>query len=301
MTIGRPRAVPARAAGRGAVDDRHAAAQRHRLAAHRPCARQYAAGRPDPPRADARQGRAVGGRHRPCRHRHADGRRAQPRRARGSSAPRSAARPSSSMCGSGRRSRAAQITRQLRRLGARCDWANERFTMDEGFSKAVIKVFVELYKRRLLYRAKRLVNWDPKFQTAISDLEVENREVQGHMWHFKYPLAGGETYTYVEKRRGRERHASGRARLHLDRHDAARDDARRRRGRGASGRRALPADRRQALRDPGRAEGAPPPDPDHHRRLSRSRISARARSRSPARTTSTTMASRSATASRCTG
>jgi valyl-tRNA synthetase len=91
------------------------------------------------------------------------------------------------------------ITRQLRRLGASCDWSNERFTMDEGFSKAVIKVFVELYNRKLLYRAKRLVNWDPKFQTAISDLEVENREVQGHMWHFKYPLAGGETYTYVEK------------------------------------------------------------------------------------------------------
>ncbi|QNP46297.1 valine--tRNA ligase [Sphingomonas sediminicola] len=91
------------------------------------------------------------------------------------------------------------ITRQLRRLGASCDWANERFTMDPGFSKAVIKVFVELYNRKLLYRAKRLVNWDPKFQTAISDLEVENREVQGHMWHFKYPLADGETYTYVEK------------------------------------------------------------------------------------------------------
>src|SRR5512132_4277256 len=91
------------------------------------------------------------------------------------------------------------IARQLRRLGASCDWANERFTMDPGFSKAVIKVFVELYNRKLLYRAKRLVNWDPKFQTAISDLEVENREVQGHMWHFKYPLADGETYTYVEK------------------------------------------------------------------------------------------------------
>ncbi|HKX92183.1 MAG TPA: valine--tRNA ligase [Sphingomicrobium sp.] len=91
------------------------------------------------------------------------------------------------------------ITRQLRRLGASCDWRHERFTMDEGFSKAVIKVFVELYRRGLLYRAKRLVNWDPKFQTAISDLEVENREVQGHMWHFKYPLAGGETYTYVER------------------------------------------------------------------------------------------------------
>lgn len=91
------------------------------------------------------------------------------------------------------------ITRQLRRLGASCDWAHERFTMDEGFSRAVIKVFVELYNRKLLYRAKRLVNWDPKFRTAISDLEVENREVQGQMWHFKYPLADGETYTYVER------------------------------------------------------------------------------------------------------
>src|SRR5690349_19257801 len=91
------------------------------------------------------------------------------------------------------------ITRQLRRLGASCDWAHERFTMDERYQHAVTHVFVELYKRGLIYRAKRLVNWDPKFQTAISDLEVENREVQGHMWHFKYPLEGGQTYTYVEK------------------------------------------------------------------------------------------------------
>ena len=91
------------------------------------------------------------------------------------------------------------ITRQLRRLGASCDWAHERFTMYERYQRAVTHTFVELYKRGLIYRAKRLVNWDPKFQTAISDLEVENREVQGHMWHFKYPLAGGETYTYVER------------------------------------------------------------------------------------------------------
>src|ERR1051325_11153162 len=71
------------------------------------------------------------------------------------------------------------ITRQLRRLGASCDWANERFTMDPGFSRAVIKVFVDLYRDGLLYRDKRLVNWDPRFQSAISDLEVETREVQG--------------------------------------------------------------------------------------------------------------------------
>ncbi len=83
------------------------------------------------------------------------------------------------------------ITRQLRRLGASCDWRQERFTMDEGFSKAVIHVFVELWKRELLYRDKRLVNWDPKFQTAISDLEVETREVQGPFWTLRYPLADG--------------------------------------------------------------------------------------------------------------
>ena len=83
------------------------------------------------------------------------------------------------------------ITRQLRRLGASCDWANERFTMDEGFSRAVIKVFVELHRQGLLYRDKRLVNWDPGLGTAISDLEVETREVQGKFWHFRYPLEDG--------------------------------------------------------------------------------------------------------------
>ncbi len=91
------------------------------------------------------------------------------------------------------------IFNQLKRLGASCDWSRERFTMDEGLSKAVLEVFVTLYKEGLIYRGKRLVNWDPKFETAISDLEVENTEVAGHMWHFKYPLAGGETYEYVEK------------------------------------------------------------------------------------------------------
>ncbi|MBO6815363.1 MAG: valine--tRNA ligase [Rhizobiaceae bacterium] len=91
------------------------------------------------------------------------------------------------------------IFNQLKRLGASCDWSRERFTMDEGLSKAVLEVFVFLYREGLIYRGKRLVNWDPKFETAISDLEVENVEVDGHMWHFKYPLADGETYEYVEK------------------------------------------------------------------------------------------------------
>ncbi|HLN22913.1 MAG TPA: valine--tRNA ligase [Patescibacteria group bacterium] len=82
------------------------------------------------------------------------------------------------------------ITRQLRRLGASPDWARERFTMDEGLSAAVRKVFVELYKQGLIYRDKRLVNWDPKLHTAISDLEVEPREVQGSMWYLNYPVEG---------------------------------------------------------------------------------------------------------------
>ena len=88
------------------------------------------------------------------------------------------------------------ITRQLRRLGASPDWAKERFTMDEGLSKAVRKVFVTLHRQGLIYRAKRLVNWDPKLHTAISDLEVEQREVKSHMWHLKYPVEGLDN-TYI--------------------------------------------------------------------------------------------------------
>ncbi|HYD12109.1 MAG TPA: valine--tRNA ligase [Allosphingosinicella sp.] len=84
-----------------------------------------------------------------------------------------------------------QITRQLRRLGASCDWANERFTMDPHFVKAVLKVFVDLYNQGLLYRDKRLVNWDPGLKTAISDLEVETNEIKSSFWHFRYPLADG--------------------------------------------------------------------------------------------------------------
>jgi len=90
-----------------------------------------------------------------------------------------------------------QITQQLRRLGCSMDWANERFTMDEGFSKAVLKVFVDLYNQGLLYRDKRLVNWDPALSTAISDLEVETREVQGKFWHLRYPLEDGMGFISV--------------------------------------------------------------------------------------------------------
>ncbi len=82
------------------------------------------------------------------------------------------------------------IIGQLRRLGASCDWSRERFTMDEGLSKAVLKVFVQLYREGLIYKDKRLVNWDPKLLTAISDLEVQQVEMNGNLWHFKYPIEG---------------------------------------------------------------------------------------------------------------
>ena len=89
------------------------------------------------------------------------------------------------------------ITRQLRRLGASCDWSRERFTMDEGLSKAVLKVFVALYEQGLIYKDKRLVNWDPGLLTAISDLEVEQRETNSHLWHFNYPLEDGSGHITV--------------------------------------------------------------------------------------------------------
>jgi valyl-tRNA synthetase len=88
------------------------------------------------------------------------------------------------------------IVQQLRRLGSSCDWSRERFTLDEGLNAAVRKVFVQLHRDGLIYRDKRLVNWDPHFQTAISDLEVEQREMDGHYWHFAYPLADGVTYEH---------------------------------------------------------------------------------------------------------
>ncbi len=118
------------------------------------------------------------------------------------------------------------IMRQLRALGASADWRRERFTMDEGLSLAVRKVFVALYKAGLIYRDKRLVNWDPGLHTAISDLEVENHEIKGHLWHFKYPIEGragefivvattrpetmlGDTGVAVHPEDGRYRHLVG--------------------------------------------------------------------------------------------
>ncbi len=90
-----------------------------------------------------------------------------------------------------------QITQQLRRLGASPDWSRERFTMDEGFYKTVQEAFIRLYEDDLIYRGKRLVNWDPQLHTAISDLEVISEEEQGHLWHFRYPLSDGSGHLTV--------------------------------------------------------------------------------------------------------
>ena len=89
------------------------------------------------------------------------------------------------------------ITRQMRRLGASCDWSRERFTMDEGLSRTVTEVFVRLYREGLIYRGKRLVNWDPKLGTAVSDLEVDSVEEQGNLWHIRYPRVDGKGHVVV--------------------------------------------------------------------------------------------------------
>ncbi len=125
------------------------------------------------------------------------------------------------------------ILGQLRRLGASCDWSRERFTMDDGLSRAVRRVFVQLHREGLIYRDKRLVNWDPKLLTAISDIEVEQREIRGHLWHFRYPVEGRD----YDPSKPRD--------LHHGRDDAARDHARRFRRRGERLRRALHRSRRQ--------------------------------------------------------
>jgi len=89
------------------------------------------------------------------------------------------------------------ISGQLRRMGSSVDWSRERFTMDDGMSEAVAEVFIKLYEEDLIYRGKRLVNWDPVLHTAVSDLEVISEEEQGHLWHFRYPLSNGEGHLVV--------------------------------------------------------------------------------------------------------
>ena len=163
------------------------------------------------------------------------------------------------------------IFNQLKRLGASCDWSREKFTMGgkgeagDQMVDAVTEVFVQLYNEGLIYKDKRLVNWDTKFETAISDLEVENIEVDGQMWHFKYPLAGGETYEYVEK------DADGNVTLRETRDYISIATTRPETMLGDGAVAVHPSDERycanhrKTLRNSGWPERTPPPDPDHHR------------------------------------
>jgi valyl-tRNA synthetase len=170
---------------------RDPAAQCDGLAAHGACPQQHHPGHPRPLRADARQGRAVAAGHRPCGHRHADGGGAPARRKENNTDRRTMGREAFlKRVWEWKAESGGIISQQLRRLGASCDWSRERFTMDEGLSKAVLKVFVQLYKEGLIYKDKRLVNWDPKLLTAISDLEVVQKEQKGNLWYLRYPIVG---------------------------------------------------------------------------------------------------------------
>ncbi|MBU6235844.1 MAG: valine--tRNA ligase, partial [Alphaproteobacteria bacterium] len=108
------------------------------------------------------------------------------------------------------------ITSQLRKLGTTPDWPRERFTMDEGLNRAVLRVFVQLYREKLIYKDKRLVNWDPKLQTAVSDLEVEHREVKGKLYHVKYPLEDGSDFIRIATTRPETILADGAIAVHPD-------------------------------------------------------------------------------------
>ena len=152
---------------RQAVRHRHPAAQCHGRAAHGACAQQHAAGRALPLRAHARPRRALATGHRSRRHRHADGRRAPAHGAPGADRRTLGREEFVRRVWAWKEESGGAIVNQLKRLGASCDWSRERFTMDPGLSRAVVKVFVELYRAGLIYKDKRLVNWDPKFQTAI--------------------------------------------------------------------------------------------------------------------------------------
>ena len=126
------------------------------------------------------------------------------------------------------------IIQQLKKLGCSCDWTRERFTMDPAYSRCVQKVFVELYKKGLIYRGKRMVNWDPAARTALSDEEVEMIEEKGHLWHLKYPLLDDKGQPKAGRIPGGRHHPPG-------------DDARRRSRGGEPDRSALPAARRPPL------------------------------------------------------
>ncbi len=181
--------TPSRTRGRRLLHHRHPAAQRHRRPAHGPRAQQHLPGHPHPLAPHAGLQHALGARHRPRRHRHAERGRAATLADEGNSPPAtSGARSSSSASGSGRSNTAARIIQQLKRMGCSCDWDRQRFTMDEGLSRAVRETFVRLYEEGLIYRGKYIVNWCPRCRTALSDDEVEHEERRGQPLAHPLPL-----------------------------------------------------------------------------------------------------------------
>ena len=245
------RAVPPRARGhaRRELLDRDPAAERHRRAAHGPRAQRLDPGQPDPPQPDERRAHEVDPRHRPRRHRHPDPGRARAGRRGDRAARSSAARRSSSASGPGATQYGGTIIEQLKRLGASCDFDDERFTLDDAYAKAVLKVFVALYEKGYIYRDRYLVNWDPG--SRLGDLRSRGRGPRGHRHAVLHRLPAGV----------------GRRRDH-GRDGAPGDDARRHRDRGEPRRRALPApDRREGDPAARRAQAE-----DHRRRLRQARV-----------------------------
>ena len=170
--------------------DRDPAAERDRRPAHGPRAQQHDAGRADPPQPHARAAHEVDPRHRPRRHRHADPGR-EGAAAEGTSREEIGREAFVERTWEWTRLYGGTIVEQLKRLGASLDYEDERFTLDEGYAEAVLKVFVDLYEKGLIYRDNYLVNWDPGSRSAISDLEVEEREVTDTLYYVDYPLASG--------------------------------------------------------------------------------------------------------------
>ena len=191
--LARIRALPPGARGHRGREllDRDPAAERHRRAAHGPRAQRLDPGHADPLRAHARQADEVDPRHRPRRHRDADAGRAAAGKSEGTSREEIGREAFVERVWRWREQYGDTIIDQYKRLGASCDYDDERFTLDERYVRAVLKVFVTLYEKGLIYRDNYMVNWDPGSRSAISDLEVEDREVTDTLYYVDYPLASG--------------------------------------------------------------------------------------------------------------
>ena len=175
---------------------RHPAAQRHRTIAPWACAQRHAAGHHRSHAQDAGLQHVMGPRHRSRRHRDPERGRKGSREGRQESPSARARQIREARLGVARDLRQSD-SQSVGRLGASCDWSRERFTLDEGLSRAVNEVFIRLYKEGLIYKDRRLINWCPRCETALSDLEVDHKDRTGTLWYIKYPLVDGSGYIEV--------------------------------------------------------------------------------------------------------